>query len=175
MAGYFTGGCERTWTALYLPLDSRPLGKQHEEALVIYSHWWQAPACNWFTLILVHSIHASHTEFRTWHKRILKLPLYSPSRYGLVMPWICCWRFYRMSGENVLPALLSEMCCANNRSGDLFTTQVYTERKWNYWYGHIGMCGNMRFCFFGFFCVNTGPTLTRFLTICTIQLAWKEG
>lgn len=28
-----------------------------------------------------------------------------------------------MSGENVLPALLSEMCCANNRSGDLFRSQ----------------------------------------------------
>lgn len=50
----------------------RPLGQQQRGALVIYSLSRQASACNWFPLILGHSMHASQTEVITWHKKTFK-------------------------------------------------------------------------------------------------------
>lgn len=157
--------CRRMWRDTEFSLPARPLDKQHREALVIYSLWRQASACNWFILILVHSLHASHTEARAWHKRILKLPLYSPSRYDIVMPWICCWRFYSVFSENILPALLSEMCCANNQSGDSFRSS--STQRGN---GIIDM--DTLVCLESVFLTTQ---TSHFVPICTIPLVWKDA
>lgn len=145
----------------------RPLGQQQRGALVIYSLSRQASACNWFPLILGHSMHASQTEVITWHKKTFKafslqsVPLWPCDALNFLLKVLQgVWRIHiACLGEwNVL--------CKQSK-WRFIQVSVYMEWKWNCWYGQI--CHEWKKVFF---CHRLHTY--KFVTICTSQLVWKD-